>query len=416
MALEGKIKDFGITDILQLISMQKKTGVLTLTSSQDTVTVTFNEGTVMAAESFQKWKLHLLGEVLVQTELLKSEDLDRVLAIQKETGQKLGHIVVQQGMVRAEELSSIIQLQVRETVYRILEWKEGDYRFDQGPVTYDKENMVPIPCENMLMEAMQITDEWPIVRKVVSSLSFVYKQSDEKRKDRHAEEDLDSSIDRMFDDVTEEKSHEGSGNALLKDFPLSLEEERIYSLVDGNRSVQKLIYAGRIGEFGACKAIYNLLNAGLIEAVGEEQPVFVEEGVQKESGRERKILRNLTAYAIMLILVVSLIISSQRSYGGLLFNLTGNMAGRFESLKNLHAVKDMNCILVASHVYFLEAQSLPEGLEDLVQKGILEKKLSVDPWGKPYLFEAKERRVILSSAGRDRQEKTDDDLVREIAF
>ena len=43
MALEGTIKDFGLPDIFQLIGLQRKTGLLTLTNEKDeeSVIITF---------------------------------------------------------------------------------------------------------------------------------------------------------------------------------------------------------------------------------------------------------------------------------------------------------------------------------------------------------------------------------------
>ena len=47
MALVGTIKDFGLADILQLIGLQRKTGILTLDNGTDRVTVKFLEGAVV---------------------------------------------------------------------------------------------------------------------------------------------------------------------------------------------------------------------------------------------------------------------------------------------------------------------------------------------------------------------------------
>ncbi|MEK6776973.1 MAG: DUF4388 domain-containing protein [bacterium] len=416
MSLEGKIKDFGMTDIFQLIGMQRKTGFLTLTSEQDTVTVTFEDGMVVASESYHKGKSGLLGQILVQAELMTEKDLEHILSIQKETGQKIGRILIQEKMVRPKDLSSIIQLQVRETVFRIFEWKEGNYKFEQIPVTYDKTNMVPIPCDKILMETMRILDEWPLVRKTVSSMNLVYRKTDKKRNTRTPADDLDSMIDTMFDDGQKDKSFKEKGKALQKDFPLIHEEEKIYNLVDGERTVRKLIDIGLIGEFETCKALFNLVSAGLIQPVGEEAQVPAEEAIGRKSGRAKKILRNLAAYAIMVLLVSSLFVVSRRPGTGVLFNVARSMTYRFEMFKQVHALQEMNRIVLASHVYFLETGSFPVSLDDLVQKILLEENEERDPWGSPYSFEVRERMVILSSAGRDRQEGTDDDLVKETLF
>ena len=414
MALEGKIKDFGITDILQLIGMQKKTGVLKLQKGQDTTTVTFEEGMIVSAESLQKGKGLLLGEILVQSELLSEEGLERVLSIQRERGQKLGHIFVEEKLLTSEELTSVVQLQIRETVFQIFDWTEGDYRFDQKPVQYDNMHMTPIPCESMLMEVMQMMDEWPLIRETVSSGSLVYKKTDEKRKVQPGEEDLDGEIDRMFGEIKEEDDAESSTDVLQKDFPLSLEEEHIYSLVDGIRSVQKVIQVGRLGEFKTCKALYSLASSGLIQLVGEERPVVGVEEIKEEPSK--KILRNLAAYAIMLALVLSLILTSRKAGGGLFFNLAGNMTEHFRPLQSVSAVHEMSRIVHSSYLYFLEVQSFPGTLDDMIQEGFLEKEIKLDPWGTPYRLTIEARRVLLTSAGRDREEGTEDDLSLEMLF
>ena len=53
MALEGTIRDFGLPDIFQLIGLQRKTGLLTLTNEKDeeSVTVTFENGMVVICGS-----------------------------------------------------------------------------------------------------------------------------------------------------------------------------------------------------------------------------------------------------------------------------------------------------------------------------------------------------------------------------
>ena len=265
MALEGRIKDFGITDIFQLIGMQKKTGVLTLSRGEDVVTVTFDQGMVVAADSYQKRRAELLGQSLVAAELLDPEDLARALAIQRETGRKLGHILVAEGMVQAEDLAAMVQLQVRETLYGIFAWEEGEYRFDQAPVTYDRENMIPLGCESVLMEAMQIADEWPMVRRVVPSPTMVFRRTGRGPVGARSGDDLDAAVDRMFGEPSAEAGPAEAG--LDRDFPLSPMEEKVYGLVDGARSVRKLVALSRAGEFETCKALYGGVTAGLIEAV-----------------------------------------------------------------------------------------------------------------------------------------------------
>ena len=54
MALQGTIKDFGLAEILQLIGIQRKSGILTLHNDQEKVTIKFLNGFVVGAEMGQR--------------------------------------------------------------------------------------------------------------------------------------------------------------------------------------------------------------------------------------------------------------------------------------------------------------------------------------------------------------------------
>ncbi|NOY53424.1 MAG: DUF4388 domain-containing protein [Deltaproteobacteria bacterium] len=413
MALEGNIKDFGITDILQLIGMQKKTGILTLTAGEDTATLTFEAGMVVAAESYRKKKSDLIGWALVESELLSKQDLERALARQKETGRKLGHILVEENLVRAEDLASMIQLQVRETVYRIFDWQEGIYRFAQQPsVTYDHTNMVPLSCEKILMEAMRIIDEWPLVRKVIHDYSRIFEKTDEKRMIDASAQDLDRAIDRMFEEGQEENLSDRK-ETLDQEFPLSPAEVRIYQLVEGTRDVQKLIHLGRIGTFETCKALYSLVSAGLIREISGKGETPAGAGRRGEKGRGKKVLRNLAAYVIMFLFLLLLVFASRKPTGGLLTAITGGVGTSLGPIRNVYAVREMDRIFFACDVYFLEEQVLPEDPVELVRKGILHSAELFDPWGRKYRYRSRNRTIFLKSFGADGVEGTSDDIVKE---
>ena len=73
MALEGTLRDFSLADILQLISLQHKTGLLTVRGPADTVTLGFLDGMMVSAESSAQRLDTRLGTVLVKTRRLTAE-------------------------------------------------------------------------------------------------------------------------------------------------------------------------------------------------------------------------------------------------------------------------------------------------------------------------------------------------------
>ena len=50
MALKGNLKDFSITQLLNLVNLAKKTGTLIIKGSKNSARVTFREGKLVFAE------------------------------------------------------------------------------------------------------------------------------------------------------------------------------------------------------------------------------------------------------------------------------------------------------------------------------------------------------------------------------
>src|SRR4051794_1923898 len=177
MALEGTLRDFSLADIFQLIGLQRKTGVLTLRGKDDTVSVTFLDGKVVGADSLNRRIESRLGTVLIKTGTLSQDQLNRALEIQKETLQRLGFILTHYGIISSDSLKQAIQLQILQIVYRLFRWKDGDYHFSQETtIEYDRDNVVPITAESILMEGARMIDEWPIIEKRIRSYDMIFRK------------------------------------------------------------------------------------------------------------------------------------------------------------------------------------------------------------------------------------------------
>src|SRR5215210_9601740 len=244
MALEGTLRDFSLADIFQLIGLQRKTGVLTLRGKDDTVTVTFLDGKVVGADSLNRRLENRLGTVLIRTGFLTQDQLNRALEIQKETLQRLGFILTHYGIISAESLKEAIQLQILQIVYRLFRWKDGDYHFSQETtIEYERENVVPITAESILMEGARMMDEWPIIEKRIRSYDMVFRRkvSDQEIMVVGAE-DADE-VD--FDGDSTRRRRGGFGEKIR----ISQEEKAIYDMVDGTMPIGEIVEVSRFAEF-----------------------------------------------------------------------------------------------------------------------------------------------------------------------
>ncbi len=117
MALEGTLRDFSLADIFQLIGIQRKTGILTLRSGEETATISFINGLVVSADTDNRKLENRLGHVLVKTHRITQKELEQALEIQKQTLQRLGMVFINKGFIKQEDLRESLKVQTQEIVY-----------------------------------------------------------------------------------------------------------------------------------------------------------------------------------------------------------------------------------------------------------------------------------------------------------
>src|SRR4051812_22855578 len=251
MALKGTLKDFGIADILQLIGQQQKTGQLHLKAKDQEVHIAFKDGNIVRAESSSRKQKDLIGSMLVRAELIKQEQLDWALESQKRTLQRLGDVLVSQGTLSAEKFKQMVGLQNTETLYRLFGWKSGSYEFEQTEVEVDPA-FTPLRAESVLMEGFRMVDEWPQVRRKITSYGITFDKLKELPPAPMDSNSFDDALDDAFGE--EKKLSSKSEFASVGD-----SERRCFGYVNATRTVRKIIDLTCLGEFETCKALCNLV-------------------------------------------------------------------------------------------------------------------------------------------------------------
>lgn len=268
MALKGTLRDFALPDIFQLIGMQRKTGMLTLENDRETVIVVFEQGKVVHADSTVRRLDDLLGNVLVRQGKLKKEDLEAVLARQKVSMQRLGYILTNQGYIASKDLKEALSEQVQQIVFRIFRWKDGQYNFDpSNEVDYDRENVVPVTADHILMEGIRRVDEWPIIEKRIPSMDIAFRQlvSKSQIQVRHGGGSDDSGLDAALGGLGGSSgAPEREGGPLV----MTEQEARVYSFVNPKNSVETIVELTGMGDFDVCRIMFDFIDRNLIAPVG----------------------------------------------------------------------------------------------------------------------------------------------------
>ena len=401
MALEGTLRDFSLADIFQLIGLQRKTGVLTLRSKEDTVTVTFLDGKVVGADSLDRRLENRLGSVLIRTGYLTQDQLNRALEIQKETLQRLGFILTHYGIISADSLREAIQLQITQIVFRLFRWHDGDYHFSQETtIEYDRDNVTPISAESILMEGARMIDEWPIIEKRIRSYDMVFRKKL-----------TDQEIVVVGAEDADEIDFDGSAgrrrkSPLADSIRITQEEKFIYVMVDGTMTVGEIVEVSRLPEFDTNKALYELLTRDLIEEVrGASAAAVLQQATPVDEIEVAETPVPLPLVLFLVVLVIASLVTSVKNPLNSIRPLTGGLSAVTATRKavSLQRIEAIGQALEK----FNDAQGrLPAELSELAPH-YLGASLLRDPWGNPYKYLQPANRYLVIGFSSDGRPDTD---------
>lgn len=410
MALEGTLRDFSLADILQLISLQKKTGLLTLKNPDDTLTIGFADGMLVSAESSAKRIDTRLGSLLVKTRRLSPEHLQKALEIQGQTLQRLGFILLKGGYCTTEDLKAGLETQIRKIVFAAFRWTDAEYVFDpQERIDYDREFVVPVSVESLLMQGARMVDEWPIIEKVVRSGDLVYQRVPLGQAVIQSEDDAE--MEDFGESTFERKAREHRDEPIR----ISREEWAVYELVDGRRTVSAIIERTFLSEFEGTKAFYDLLSRGLIEeakrlllqgdTLSRSQSIEIPRPAALEIGG---LSLGISA-GLVVLLVASLLLASRNPLNVL--TIPPRRLPALEAYQKSLSLVRLRRLGEAVDVFYLTQGRFPESVDAVAAARLLAPADLVDPWGHRYRYILQPDKGKYYLVGFDAEGKTDIDLL-----
>jgi hypothetical protein len=237
MSLTGNLKTVSFPDILQLLATGKKTGLLEVSTSARQKEVAFREGNIIYASAINSSE-DLFGNLLLKRGKLSKADLERAIALHKQTGRQLGTTLVDMNLFEKEEILECLKLQIEEIVYNLFSWQEGEFKFVENVAPKKMPFNIELNTMNVIMEGTRRIDEWVEIQKVLPPDDIMLK--------------LNTSPKTKKDELT-----------------LTLDEFRMMTLIDGEKTLPELIEASPMGEFVSCRALYKLIVSNLVHGAGK---------------------------------------------------------------------------------------------------------------------------------------------------
>ncbi|MDF1545810.1 MAG: DUF4388 domain-containing protein [bacterium] len=251
MGLSGNLRTVSFSDILQLLSTGKKTGLLEVQTSSRQKEVHFRDGNIIFASSVNATE-DLLGNMLLSRGKISKRDLDRAITLHKQTGRQLGTTLVDMNIFDKEEITECLRLQIEEIVYNLFSWPEGDFIFHEGKQPKSAPFLVEMNTMSVVMEGTRRIDEWMEIQKVLPP------------------DDVVLAVVR-------------SPKINKEEIRLSLDEYKLLAYINGERTLPELISISPMGEFVTYRAIYQLILGKLVEAVGKREVETVEKEDEDEA-------------------------------------------------------------------------------------------------------------------------------------
>ncbi|RLE26269.1 MAG: hypothetical protein DRJ65_05860 [Acidobacteria bacterium] len=147
----------GLADIVQWLAASRKTGTLIIDGTDFTKKIFFRRGDVVAVASDNPREY--LGHYLVGWGHCTPTDVESMIESQNDKQMMLGELAITQGFVSPEEFQSVLIAKTRETLYDLILWDSGDFRFIESDLPDRAFHEVPLPAASFLFEGHRQRDE-----------------------------------------------------------------------------------------------------------------------------------------------------------------------------------------------------------------------------------------------------------------
>ena len=238
MAIEGPLRELALTDVFQLLDLSRKTGVLTVTddSGARKAVVRFERGGVVGAEL--AGSAGRIDRLLLRAGKVTEAQIEQAVREQRENpGRRFGTILVEMGAVTEADLRRQVSFQIEQTIFELIRWRDGYFRFEEAPVSDTAGVPVRIGTESLLMEAARRIDEWEILASKVPHMNAVPALVGEL------------GADTMLD--------------------LRPTEWEVLAEIDGERSLKTIATDLGRSDFEVAKIVFGLISTGVVDIVDE---------------------------------------------------------------------------------------------------------------------------------------------------
>lgn len=148
--LHGKLEELGLDEILQIVGVSRRTGILTLKSRGREAVLQFRDGLLVRVTStgFQQ----SLGELLIRNGAATPQMVQQALAIQQQEQfrERIGTILHQRFNVDLQMIEQTVREQISNVLMTLFAWTEGS--FDCAPLEVETVDAAYLDPVQLMLE------------------------------------------------------------------------------------------------------------------------------------------------------------------------------------------------------------------------------------------------------------------------
>ncbi len=230
--LGGDLSAIALAEILQILQMQRQTGILRIMNNRTIVAFAIRQGQVDLVQAIRASEEFRIGRYFIEKGLA-SRDQVEAIANARPTGQLLGEALAAAGLCSRDELTAALSQQSSELTYEVLRWSFGRFSFSrEAPSPEADAAKLGLGVSGLVLEGFRRVDELRLMEATVHFDQIVM---------------LDPPV------------LESVGPA-----ELSRGEQMILSAVDGTRTIAEVIRESCVGSFEAVKILYQFLQSRVL--------------------------------------------------------------------------------------------------------------------------------------------------------
>ncbi len=238
--LQGRLGNFLISDIIQMIGLSGKTGTLTLIEGWNTRTISFEQGRICYVTAGNK--LPGLFEMLVRIGRLNRQQVEAFKARRKgHRDEEMIQELVDRGLLSREDVNRCNELLLESAIYTLFLWPQCAFTFKAGEVIREGGVAVTVDGNHLIIEGTRRVDEWIQISPLVPSVFTIFRQ----------------------------RPH-----LIERQVPEHL--RRVFGNVDGRRDVSSIARSSGVSQFDAAKALFELAEGRFVESIPPNKPKVCE--------------------------------------------------------------------------------------------------------------------------------------------